>query len=107
MTNLITLFFGAIDFNFSALSFLWLLPIAAVIYLDMRFVYYGIRKEGGMKVLAFITSFIISLGALMWGLWSVFSDFSIALFFVAVGGGFLLLLSLRSLTLDKNDLKGH
>jgi hypothetical protein len=101
----LTIYFGAIDSHFSGLALLWLFPIAGVIYLDIRFVYYAIKKEGRIKPLALILSFIISLGALTWGLWSVFTEFSFALLFVAVGGGILLLFSLRSLTLDKDDFK--
>jgi hypothetical protein len=101
------IYFGAIESGFSGLSLLWVVPVAGIIYLDIRLVYYAIKKEGRIKLLALITSFIISLGALTWGLWSVFTEFSFALLFVAVGGGILLLFSLRSLTLDKNDLKYH
>jgi hypothetical protein len=98
-------FFASINSAFSALSLLWLLPIAAVVYLDTRMVYYGIRKEGWRKPAALILSFALSLGALGWGLWSIFTNFSLALMFVTAGGGLLLLFSLRSLTFDKNDLK--
>jgi hypothetical protein len=107
MTFPADMFLGTINSSFSALALIWLLPIAAMIYLDIRFVYYGIKKEGGMKLLALIISFIISLGAVTWGLWSAFTEFSLVSLFVAVGGGILLLFSLRSLTLDKDDLKDH
>ena len=100
-----TLYLAAINTNFSALSLVWLIPIAFIIYFDIRLVYYGIKKEGWLKPVGLIISFALSLGALVWGLWSVFTSFSMSLMFVAVGGGILFLFSLRSLTLDKDDFK--
>lgn len=96
---------AAIGSGFGAISFLFLIPIAIVIYLDIRFVNHSIRKGGGMRVFALLVSFLISIGAAVWGLWSVFTEFSMALLFVGAGGGILLLFNLRALTLDKEDLK--
>jgi hypothetical protein len=100
-----TIFLGTINASYSALSLLWLIPIAVVIYFDIQLVHYGILRGGKSKVLWLTVSFIISLGATVWGWWSVFMSFSLALMFVALGGGILLLFSLRSLTTTKEDLK--
>jgi hypothetical protein len=102
-----TLFLGVINSSFSVLSLLWLIPIAVIIYLDIQLVYYGIKKGGGLRGLGLIVSFILSVGAGVWGLWSVFTDFSLSLLFVAMGGGILLLFSFYSLTATKEDLKHH
>jgi len=104
MINPATIYPGAVDANFSALSFLFLIPIAAVIYLDIKLVNWTILKDRG-KPWALALSFILSLGAIGWGLVSVFTDFSLALLFVAVGGGIMFMFSVRSIATDKDDLK--
>jgi hypothetical protein len=104
MMNLGTFFLAATS-GLSAISLLWLIPIAAVIYLDIKLVNWSIYKEGWIKFLAVTFSLIISLGAVAWGAWSVFNDFSLALLFVGVGGVILFLFSLRSALTDKEDLK--
>ena len=91
--------------NFSGLSLLWLIPIAVVIYADITLVNHGILKEGWLRIFSMILSFVLSLGALGWGLWSIFTTFSFTLFFVAGGGGILFIFSLRSALTDKEDLK--
>jgi hypothetical protein len=105
MNNPIMIYTGAINTNFSLLSFLFLVPIAAVIYLDIMLVHWGIRKEGRAKVLAIILSFIVSLAGIGWGLAGVFTDFSLVALFVAGGGGIMFLFSLRFIGTDKDDLK--
>lgn len=89
----------------SAIALLWLLPIVVVIYLDIKLVNWSIYKEGRTKILAVTFSLVLSLVAIVWGLWSLFSNFSLALLFVAAGGTILFIFSLRSALTDKEDLK--
>jgi hypothetical protein len=93
------------NFSLSLFSLLWLIPIAVVICLDIKLVNYGILKEGWTRKLSLALSFILSLGAMGWGIWSIFNVFSLALLFVAGGGAILFLISMRSLLTDKEDLK--
>jgi hypothetical protein len=105
MINPATIYLGAANASFSGMALLFLLPIAVVIYLDIKFVNWSIRKEGRARFFALAISFVLSLGAVGWGIWSIFTAFSLALLFIAVGGGILLLFSVRSAATDKDDLK--
>jgi hypothetical protein len=99
-----TIYPGAISSGLSLISFVYLIPIAVVIYLDIRLVNWTITQGRG-KAWAIVLSFIVSLGAIGWGLAEVFTDFSLAMLFMAGGGAIMFLFSLRSIATDKEDLK--
>lgn len=104
MINPAAIYPGAINSGFSLISFVYLIPIAVVIYLDIKLVNWTILRGRG-KAWAIALSFVVSLGATGWGLAGVFTDFSLAMLFVAGGGGIMFLFSLRSIGTDKDDLK--
>ncbi len=91
--------------NFSMLSLLLLFPIALAIWLLTTLLNAGIKKGGKLQAWGIVLSLIVSLGMLGYGGWAIFTHFFVGAFFLAAGGGIILVFTIRAMTYTKEDRK--
>jgi hypothetical protein len=86
------------SFGISGLALLALIPVAMVIWLDLRMVNWCLKKGGKAQYLGVIASFVLSIGLFVYGCWGIFNNFSLIYVFLTFGAGLIIIFSIRLAT---------
>jgi len=93
------------DLGMSGLALLTIVPVAAIIWLDMKMVNWCLKKGGRAQYLGVIASFILGIGLFAGGCWGIFSHFSLVYVFLTFGAGLIILFTIRYSTFINEEEK--
>ena len=83
------------DLGISGLALLTIAPVAAIIWLDLKMVNWGLKKGGKAQYLGVIASFLFGVGLFALGCWGIFTRFSLPYVFLTFGAGLIIIFTIR------------
>jgi O-antigen/teichoic acid export membrane protein len=86
------------DLGISGLALLTIIPVAVIIWLDLKMVNWGLKRGGKTQYLGIIASFILGIGLFVGGCLGIFNDFSLVYVFLTFGAGLIILFTIRLAT---------